>query len=165
MSTVLLTDFDGVIAPFGAVRPSHPRTLVRPGGYLDSAFVTNGLPELLWNLHAAGRFHWELLSSWGEETGRYLEPFGVHGLHAHAPGVLRDPLSLRHYKAGVVAHALAAGERVVWAEDLEVGGLRAEYPDDAAALLDHERLLVIEPRSDVGLTLADVRRIIRFASR
>lgn len=158
----LLTDFDGVIAPFGAHRDDV--TLVRPGGYLDSAFVLNGLPEILWGLHTSGLVTWTMLSNWGAEVVQYLEPFGIGEPHALVPGTVGGDLRRRHGKAAAVEELLGRGEAVIWCEDLEVQSFREEC-SDAIALLDHPRLLVIETNSEVGLTPADIRRAVAFAEK
>lgn len=157
---ILLTDFDGVIAPYGSRR--EDTTLVSPGGYLDSAFVLNGLPDQLGKLDASGRLPWMMLSSWGAEVVQYLEPFGWGSIGALVPGAVGGELRHRHGKAAAVEAALATGEAVIWAEDLEVQSFRDECPD-AISLLDHPRLLVIETESEVGLTPADLRRAVAFA--
>lgn len=158
--TVLLTDFDGVLAPFGV--PREDRTLVRPGGYLDSAFVKNGLPQILWGLHEAGVFRWTMLSNWGAEVVQYLEPFGIGVPDALVPGAVGGDLRNRHGKAAAVEAALSTGEAVIWCEDLEVQSFREDCPD-AVGLLEHPRLLVIETASEVGLTPTDLRRAVAFA--
>ncbi|SDH55360.1 hypothetical protein [Microbacterium sp. 77mftsu3.1] len=159
--TTLLTDFDGVIAPFGW--PRHPvTTLVSPGGYFDSAFVLNGLPHVLHALHTAGRIRWTMLSSWGAEVTAYLAGFDLPTpVDAITPGTVGGPLRERHGKAAAVEAMLEEGP-VVWVDDLDVQSFREECAD-AVTLLDHPRLLVIETDSAVGLTPDHLHRALAFA--
>lgn len=160
--TTLMTDFDGVLAPIGG--RSVATTLVRPGGWLDSAFVLNGLPEVLFALHTSGRFRWQMLSSWGAEVTAYLTPFGVTGIEALVPGAVGGELRNVHGKAAAVEAALAEGEAVVWVDDVDIQSFRDEYPDHHL-LLSHPRLLAIETDPAVGMTPADLRAAIAFADR
>lgn len=157
---LLLTDFDGVIAPYGEVRDDV--TLVRPGGYFDPAYVLNGLPQMLGTLHDTGRVAWQMLSHHGAEVAQYLEPFGRGHVSALVPGPVGGELRHRHGKAAAVEDALAAGAAVIWCDDIGLESFRVECPD-ALALLEHPNLLTIEPDPKVGLTPADLRRAVAFA--
>ncbi len=67
-------------------------------------------------------------------------------------------------KAEAALDVLAAGRRLIWTDDCEVGGARWLFPQFEEAEQDG-RALLIEPRPDRGLQPEDLDKIEAFATQ